>query len=114
MTRSPVPDHGPSPAALTTLRGATTARALGYGRVITGRGRQGRRRATAQRAVLDAASSLVAERGVRALTPAAVGAAAGYPRRSVMARFGSRAGLLDALTKDLQDRFEPPESGTRG
>ena len=91
-------------------RGATTVAQLGYGSVITGR----RTQVPTERAVLDAAAALVAERGVRALTPATAGAAAGFPRRSVMAHFGSRAGLLDALTKDLQDRFQPPESGTRG
>jgi AcrR family transcriptional regulator len=92
----------------TTLRATTTAAALGYGRVSTGRRAQGPRAATAERAMLDAATAHVTERGVRTLTPASVGAATGYGRGIVAERFGDRAALLDALSKDLQDRFEPP------
>ena len=53
---------------------------------------------------------LVASRGVRAVTLAAVGEAAGYSRGIVTHQFGSRSGLLDALTLDLQNRFVPPET----
>jgi AcrR family transcriptional regulator len=59
---------------------------------------------------LDAAMELVASRGVRAVTLAAVGEAAGYSRGIVTHQFGSRSGLLDALTLDLQNRFVPPET----
>jgi AcrR family transcriptional regulator len=94
----------------TPRRGATTAAQLGHGSVITGR----RTAATPRRAVLDAATSLAAERGVKALTASAVGAAAGYSGASVTSRFGDRARLLDALTEDLQDRFQPPASDLPG
>ena len=53
---------------------------------------------------------IVASRGVRAVTLAAVGEAAGYSRGIVTHQFGSRSGLLDALTLDLQNRFVPPET----
>ena len=53
---------------------------------------------------------LVASRGVRAVTLAAVGEAAGYSRGIVTHQFGSRSGLLDALTLDLQNRFVPPDT----
>jgi AcrR family transcriptional regulator len=89
---------------LTSLRGMTTAAALGYGRIPTGRRPQGQRAGTRNRAVLDAAAEVVGRRGLDALTPTAVGAAAGYSRALV----GDRAALLEALTKDLQDRFVPP------
>jgi AcrR family transcriptional regulator len=99
---------------LTTLRGVTTAAALGHGRVATGRRAQGQRPGTTDRAVLDAATSLAAERGVDAVTASAVGAAAGYSSTIVTGRFGDRAMLLDVLTKDLQDRFQPPASDLPG
>jgi len=98
----------------TTLRAPTTAAALGRGRVITGRRMQGPRPATAERAMLAAAIAQVAEHGVRTLTPVSAGAAVGYGRGIVSDRFGDRAALLDALTKDLQDRFEPPVSDRPG
>jgi AcrR family transcriptional regulator len=53
---------------------------------------------------------IIASQGVRAVTLAAVGAAAGYSRGIVTHQFGSRQGLLDALTLELQNRFVPPET----
>ena len=53
---------------------------------------------------------IIALRGVRAVTLAAVGEAAGYSRGIVTHQFGSRQGLLDALTLELQNRFVPPET----
>src|SRR3954447_13037051 len=99
---------------LTTLRGVTTAAALGHGRVATGRRAQGQRPGTTDRALLDAATWLAAERGANAVTASAVGAAAGYSSTIIAGRFRDRAMLLDALTKDLQDRFQPPASDLRG
>ncbi len=51
-----------------------------------------------ERRLLDATMEIVAARGVRAVTLAAVGTAAGYSRGIVTHQFGSRRGLLDALT----------------
>jgi AcrR family transcriptional regulator len=63
------------------------------------------RRAEAERKLLEAAMELVAERGVRAVTLAAVGERAGYSRGLVTHHFGNRQGLLDALTLELQTQF---------
>ena len=75
---------------------------------------QAERRAETERRVVDAAMRLVAARGVRAVTLAAVGDAAGYSRGIVTHHFGSRQGLLDVLTKQLQDRFAAPPSELGG
>jgi AcrR family transcriptional regulator len=72
------------------------------------------RRAEAERKLLEAAMELVAERGVRAVTLAAVGERAGYSRGLVTHHFGNRQGLLDALTLELQNQFQPPETESRG
>ncbi len=50
-------------------------------------------------ALLDAAADLVAEGGLAAATFAAIGERAGYSRGLVTARFGSKAGLVEALIK---------------
>jgi AcrR family transcriptional regulator len=71
---------------------------------------QAERRAETERRLLEATMELVASRGVRAVTLAAVGEAAGYSRGIVTHQFGSRRGLLDALTLELQNRFVPPET----
>jgi AcrR family transcriptional regulator len=60
--------------------------------------------------LLEATMEIIALRGVRAVTLAAVGEAAGYSRGIVTHQFGSRQGLLDALTLELQNRFVPPET----
>jgi AcrR family transcriptional regulator len=57
---------------------------------------------------------LVAEGGVRAVTLAATGERAGYSRGIVTHHFGNRQGLLDALTAELQNRFNPPDLPSRG
>lgn len=48
-------------------------------------------------ALLDAAAELIAEVGLAAMTFAAIGERAGYSRGMVRFRFGSKAGLVDAL-----------------
>jgi len=48
-------------------------------------------------ALLEAAAELIGEGGLDALTFAAIGERAGYSRGLVTARFGSKAGLIDAL-----------------
>jgi AcrR family transcriptional regulator len=82
--------------------------------VTTLRRTQAERRAEARRRLLDAAMQLIAERGVRAVTLAATGERAGFSRGIVTHHFGSRRGLLDALTLELQNRFSPPEPPLRG
>ena len=53
------------------------------------------------RRVLAAALQLIGERGYRGTSLAAIGEAAGYSRGLVHERFGSKAGLLWALVKQL-------------
>jgi AcrR family transcriptional regulator len=71
---------------------------------------QAERRAETERRLLEATMEIVAARGVRAVTLAAVGEAAGASRGIVTHQFGSRRGLLDALTLELQNRFAAPET----
>jgi AcrR family transcriptional regulator len=68
------------------------------------------RREETERKVLAAATALVALRGARALTLAAVGEAAGYSRGIVSHHFGSRENLLRAVMRDAQ-AFTLPEAG---
>lgn len=68
---------------------------------------QRERREETERKVLTAATALIAERGSRALTLAAVGEAAGYSRGIVTHQFGSRLGLLAAFAEVAQERVEP-------
>lgn len=63
---------------------------------------QANRRAETRRRVLDAATSLVAAHGSRAVSLAAVGEAAGYSRGIVNHHFGSKARLLEELIKYTQ------------
>jgi len=63
---------------------------------------QRERREEARRKVLAAATALIAERGSRALTLAAVGEAAGYSRGIVSHHFGSRENLLREVMRDAQ------------
>jgi len=81
---------------------------------VTERRTQVERRAEAERRLLEAAMELVAERGVRAVTLAAVGERAGYSRGLVTHHFGNRQGLLDALTRELQRRVRTPETDSTG
>jgi len=60
-------------------------------------GRQAERSERSTEALLDAAAELIAEVGLVAMTFAALGKRAGYSRGLVTARFGSKAGLVDAL-----------------
>ena len=63
---------------------------------------QAERRSETRRRVLDAATSLVAAHGSRAVSLAAVGEAAGYSRGIVNHHFGSRARLLEELIRYTQ------------
>lgn len=66
---------------------------------------QAERREEAEQRLLDAALVIVARRGVARLTLAEVGIAAGYSRGLPAQRFGSKAGLLRALTAHIGARF---------
>lgn len=57
--------------------------------------------AESDRKLLDAALTLIGERGYRGTSLAAIGEAAGYSRGLVHERFGSKSGLLWALVQHL-------------
>ena len=75
---------------------------------------QADRRASTEARLLDAAGGIVAERGVRAVTTAAVGELAGYSRGIVNHQFGNRGGLMVRLAEIAQGRFTPNPTGLRG
>jgi len=75
---------------------------------------QAARRAETERRVLEATMAIIAERGVRAVTAAAVGEAAGYSRGIVNHQFGTRQALLSAVAETVQSRFDPNPDGRRG
>jgi AcrR family transcriptional regulator len=61
-------------------------------------------------ALLDAAAELIAEGGLGSMTFAAIGDRAGYSRGLVTARFGSKAGLVDALIRRVFERLREAQS----
>lgn len=63
------------------------------------------RREEAERRLLDAALAIVAQRGSVRMTLAEVGAAAGYSRGLAAHRFGSKAGLVQALAGYIGEQF---------
>ena len=63
------------------------------------------RREESERRMLDAALAIVARRGTLRMTLAEVGEAAGYSRGLPAHRFGSKAGLLQALAGYIGERF---------
>ena len=60
--------------------------------------RQAERTTTSTNALLEAASDLIVEGGFASMTFAAIGDRAGYSRGLVTARFGSKEGLVEALS----------------
>lgn len=66
---------------------------------------QAERTATSDRAMLDAAMALILERGTEKTTLALIGERAGYSRGLATYRFGSKAGLYDALCKAISRRW---------
>ncbi|HUF99136.1 MAG TPA: TetR family transcriptional regulator C-terminal domain-containing protein [Ilumatobacter sp.] len=67
--------------------------------------RQAERTERSTEALLDAAAELIAEGGLASMTFAAIGERAGYSRGLVTARFGSRAGLVNALVSRTWGQF---------
>lgn len=63
------------------------------------------RREEAERRLLDAALAIVAQRGSVRMTLAGVGQAAGYSRGLAAHRFGSKAGLVQALAGYIGEQF---------
>lgn len=74
---------------------------------------QAERRATTRQRVLDAAATLVAAQGSRAVSLAAVGEAAGYSRGIVNHHFGTKVGLLAALIEHVA-QFDAPADAPTG
>ena len=75
---------------------------------------QAERRAETERRLIDATMEIIAGAGVRAVTMAAVGEAAGYSRGIVNHQFGTRDGLMAAVANVAQARFSPVTGGLRG
>jgi AcrR family transcriptional regulator len=67
--------------------------------------RQAERSERSTSALLGAAADLIVEGGFTSLTFAAIGERAGYSRGLVTARFGSKAGLMEALIHHIVGRW---------
>jgi AcrR family transcriptional regulator len=66
---------------------------------------QAERSAISDRAMLDAAIELILRHGIEKTTLAAIGEQAGYSRGLATYRFGSKAGLFDAVCKSISRRW---------
>jgi len=66
---------------------------------------QAKRTAISDRAMIDAAIDLLLEHGTERTTLAAIGERAGYSRGLATYRFGSKAGLYDAVCKSISMRW---------
>lgn len=66
---------------------------------------QAERTALSDRAMLNAAVELILERGTEKTTLQAIGERAGYSRGLATYRFGSKAGLFDAVCKAISRRW---------
>lgn len=75
---------------------------------------QAERVAASDRALLDAAIELIAERGYDRTTLALIGEKAGYSRGLVTQRFGTKENLLWAVIKQMLDRFSTQNLHERG
>lgn len=78
-----------------------TAKGASTDALETTRLTQAERRETAERAILEAAMNIVAERGLDALTFHEVGEAAGYSRALPGHYFGTKSALLSALADHI-------------
>ena len=74
---------------------------------------QKERTAAAEHALLDAAESLFAQRGVEQTSLADVGQLAGYSRGLANHHFGSKAALVDALARRIQAGFVTDSDAAR-
>lgn len=77
-------------------------------------GSKAERRASTEERLLEAAYSIVADHGVRAVTTAAVGELAGYSRGMVNYHFGTRDEMMARLSQMVQSRFAVDWGGRRG
>jgi AcrR family transcriptional regulator len=75
--------------------------ANGNGSTLT----QAERTAISDKAMLDAAIDLILQRGTDGTTLLAIGEKAGYSRGLATYRFGSKAGLFDAVCKSISRRW---------
>jgi AcrR family transcriptional regulator len=80
---------------------------------------QAERRERSERALLDAATALIADRGFTGTTLAEIGRKAGYSRGLVNERFGSKSELIRVLAHEFQsyfavDRLTPALAGHAG
>ena len=73
---------------------------------------QAERSALSEKRILQAAERLIAQRGFTRTTLAQVGTAAGYTGALVSQRYGSKEGLLRALLKRIDERFESDQLRT--
>jgi AcrR family transcriptional regulator len=78
----------------------------------TERRTQQSRRAETERRLIDAATALIAEHGLRGLSLAKVGESAGYSRGIVNHHFGSKALLLAAVVRHAQQLDMPTTDGS--
>lgn len=67
---------------------------------------QAERRSESEQALLKAAVDVIASEGVGAVTFEALGRTGGFSRGLVSVRFGSKAGLIDAVLRHLHERQE--------
>ena len=74
---------------------------------------QAERVAQSDRALIDAAIDLIAERGYDRTTLALIGEKAGYSRGLVTARFGNKEKLLWAVIREMLDRWSTHSFGER-
>lgn len=73
--------------------------------VATGQRRQqAERSAASTKAMLDAAVELIVEKGAK-VSMMAIGERSGFSHGLVMARFGSKGALLEAVAREVQQRF---------
>ncbi len=89
-----------------TVRDKPTGRSEAIATAEPPRLTQAERRETAERAILDAAVKIVAERGIEELTLNAAGEAAGYSRALPAHYYGSKATLLQALADHIVATYD--------
>jgi AcrR family transcriptional regulator len=83
-----------------TSRSRTTNRTPARGRRT-----QSERKEQSARALLDAATALIAEQGFTRTTLGQIGQKAGYSRGMVTERFGSKSELIQTLAEEFQSLF---------